>query len=582
VRRPALAEPGLAQKIFQGTRGEKGKWTEILARGEYTLSCESSEGNDNILRLFGVEANYTENPAARGPSQRALVWHITAPTATHEASGSVDTLDGPLFIQVKDINGKLLGSGKSDYGGPALRRENDVWHGLAPLRWTHVDELGKGEYLLPAGWRKEKDDRFVAERGPVVWNSTGTDLVRSIKADSLDARDLMAGTMTSVNASLEGESALGGGEVWAEAVEVDGGHLRFSAPIKFEHRQGWRGTAASGAATRQGGDQPKGGSQSHGALELIDFSASGVLAQEATKGGPPKIDVRQAKANEAVWTGSSLQMLGDVKWDLEITEKGGSATRYLLSAPTAFYSPALGAIRSEGRPALSWGGRTLNSDTMAYLVREQAWHLEGQVHGTVPGGIITAGPASGSASDWSFSGPIRADYQRWGAIVGDRLVWAGGEAPSYIFTGSPSVFTGAGHRLSGQKIVHSGDKLQFPSGIQGTITFQGETFTLRADRAEITQGGDAASRGVSIEEVRLRGRVECSAKSYRFASREATITFENNQPKRILASGGTSLQGSLGGGAGDSIEIVFEQGSAQPSINWLGQVRGKVDVPLGR
>jgi hypothetical protein len=82
--------------------------------------------------------------------------------------------------------------------------------------------------------------------------------------------------------------------------------------------------------------------------------------------------------------------------------------------------------------------------------------------------------------------------------------------------------------------------------------------------------------------VRLLGRIECSAKTYRFASREASITFENNQPRRILASGGTSLQGSLGGGAGDAIELIFEQGSNQPSVKWSGQVRGKIEVPFGR
>jgi hypothetical protein len=165
--------------------------------------------------------------------------------------------------------------------------------------------------------------------------------------------------------------------------------------------------------------------------------------------------------------------------------------------------------------------------------------------------------------------------------MGDRLVWAGGAAPSYIFTGSPAVFCGGGHRLSGQKIVRSGNQLQFSSGIQGNITFQGEVFTLRADRAEIIQG-DNTAQGASIKEVRLLGRVECSAKTYRFASKEATIAFENNQPRRIIASGGTSLQGSLGGGTGEAIELVFEQGSNQPSINWSGQVRGKVEVPFGR
>jgi lipopolysaccharide export system protein LptA len=540
------------------------------------------------LRLFEVEAKYIENPVAHGIPQRTLVWHITAPTATHEANGAVDTLDGPLFIQVKDIDGNLLGSGKSDHKGPALRRENEVWYGLAPLHWVQVDEIGKGEYFLPSGWRKEKDDRFVVEHGPVIWNSMGTDIVRELTADSLDAQDLMSGVLKNVNAALVGGNALGGGQIWAEEVEIEGTLLHFLAPLKFEHQNGWRGTATSGVAIRPGGDN------STRALELFDFKASGLLGPEATKMDLSKINVHQAKANEAKWTGAGLQMTGDAQWDLEISEKNENRTRYLLKAPIIFYrvapgdelpkNIALGAIHSEGSPILYWADNSVRSQTMTYLIKEQVWQLEGQVYVTVPGGNITAGPTSGSASNWIFTGPIRANYQNWGTVQGDRLVWSDRPLPSYIFTGNPVVLSGDAHRLSGKIIIHSNNQLQFTSGIQGNITFQGEMFTLRADNAVIIRDDNIAPEGteVLIKEVRLVGRVECSAKSYRFSSKEASITFENNQPRRILASGGTSLQGSLGSGVGDSIELIFEQGSDHPNINWSGQVRGKIGVSLGR
>jgi hypothetical protein len=589
LKHPASRDADMSSDPFHGVRGKKGQWVERLPNGEYTLTCESSEGDEGVLRLKTVEAHYVEKPLGDDGAQRALVWRVEAPTATHDASGAGDTLDGPLSIRISDAGGALLGAGKIENAGPALRRVNDVWTGLAPLLWTQMDDMGKGEYHLPAGWRKEADNRFVVERGPVVWNAAGPDLVRRLTADGLDARGLADGILANVSAELVGEGALGGGQIWAERVEVAGTTLRFQAPLKFAHQQGWQGTAEGGIATRAKGAGPEGG------LELKGFDAHGALAPTGS-GSPSNVNVHQAKANGVRWTGAGLQMEGNVVWDLDVAEKDGGATRYLLRAPRAFYrnapwrpndglpqNVAVDSIRAEGSPVLSWSGNSLNSPAMAYHTAKQAWYMESPVYGTVPGGSFSAGSATGSASRWAFSGAIRADYRAWGTLRGDGLVWDEAPAPAYTFTGNPAVLASLDRRFSGERIVYSNDRLQFPAGIRGSLNFQGETFTLRAANAEMIGSGPASGKGgVSIGEVRLTGSVECSGQGYRFSSKEAIILFDGDQLKRITAKGGASLQGSLGAGSGDTLELTFVQGKSQPQVTWTGQVRGVVEVSLDR
>jgi len=578
----------MTNNFFQGTRGEKGQWTEKLARGEYTLTCESSEGDGNTLKLIGVEAKYVEDFAAQEPGRRTLIWHITAPTAIHENEKATDTLDGPLFIQVRDIDGNLLGSGKSDFEGPALRRENDVWHGLAPLHWIQTDDSGKGEYFLPAGWRKENNDWFVVERGPVVWNSAGTDLLRTLTADSLNAKDLTTGILNNAKAYLVGDDSSERGEIQAERVEIAGNELRFLAPVRFEHQNGWRGTASEGIAVR-----PE-TSDTLGILDLKNFSASGLLGSSDTAKNASKVNVHEARANDTKWSSAGLQMEGDVLWDLDISEKNGNATRYFLKAPRLFYRNAsggdlpediaIGSVRSEGHPVLTWNKNSLSASAMTYFITERAWHLGSPVYGIVPGGSFSAGPASGSDSHWIFNGSIKADYKNWGTLRGNSMIWDDSPEPVYTFIGTPAVLVGIDRRLAGEKIVHKNNQLQFPNGVQGSMNFQGETFTLKADNAVIigSESNVSGRAGTLVKEVRLLGRVECSAQSFRFSSEEAIITFENNRPKQITAKRYASLQGSLGNGVGDVLELKFEQGKSKPLINWTGRVRGKADVVIGQ
>ena len=597
LKRPVIKEAEMTRNPFQGTRGESGQWVERLSRGEYTMTCESSEGNESALKLKGVAVTYTENPRVNNPAQRTLIWRIKAPTAVHETKMSVDTLDGPLFIEINDVSGTLLGSGKIDQTGPALRRENDVWLGLAPLRWTQLDESGKGEYFLPAGWRKNADDRFVVEQGPVVWNSTGSDIIRSVKAESLDATGISTGILINAQATLIGESAMGGGQIWAERVEVAGETLRFLAPLKFEHQRGWNGTASEGIAIRspssnssnisvtQNSPNPP---NSHDALELKDFRAQGLLDAANNDGSASAINVRQVSANGARLTRAGLQMEGNVQWDLDLREKNGRAANYLLRAPRAFYRSApgnelpkdmaIGSIRSEGNPVLTWDNNTLSAPVMTYLIAERIWRLDEPVYGTVTGGSFSAKSASGTASRWIFNGPIRADYKNWGSLRGNSLIWNESPESIYTFTGNPAVLTGLERRLSGEKIIRKNNQLQFPLGIQGSLNIQGETFGLRADRAEVV-GNDNIN---SIKEAHLIGRVECLTETYRFSAQEAIITFDNNRISKIIAKGEASLQGSLGSGVGEFLELNFEQGKSRPRINWSGQVRGKIEAPFGK
>jgi hypothetical protein len=161
------------------------------------------------------------------------------------------------------------------------------------------------------------------------------------------------------------------------------------------------------------------------------------------------------------------------------------------------------------------------------------------------------------------------------------LIWNEFPESTYTFTGKPANLAGLDRRLSGETIIHSNNRLYFPSGIQGNLNFQGETLTLRADNAEII-GDDVNSEffNTSIKELRLKGRVECSAQAYRFSSKETQISLKNNRIERIIAFGGTRLHGSLGSGMGDTLELVFQPGENQPVVSWTGKVRGKVEVPF--
>jgi hypothetical protein len=568
----------------------------MLQRGSYTLTCESSEGTEDLLLLSGVEATYAESPAAGLQAQRILTWHISSPSASRNPASATDTLDGPLRIQVKDVHGNLLGSGESGTGGPALRRVKDVWHGLAPLRWTQIDDQGKGDYLLPAGWRKEADDRIVIGHGPVVWRSAKAEIIHELTAASLVAKDFSNGIFFGVKASLVGEGALAGGEITAGRVETSEATLRFEAPVAFENKRGWHGTALEGIAIHSSANN------STASVDLKDFSASGTLFAERPADGHAAIFVRHAKANGVRWTRAGLQMEGNVQW---LLSNGGSAADagpdrggigadgYLLRAPRLFYrgapgselpaNVALGTIRSEGYPVLEWGGRTLSSPTMTFSSSNRAWLLDGPVHGTVPGGTFSSGPAAGSPAGWEFTGPVRADYLNWGTLMGDRLHMAESQEPTYTFTGRPAVLVGFDRRLQGAKIIRRGHLLLFPNGFQGHLNYRGETMTLRADTAEISSPSDLIGTGHEIKEARLSGRVEGSAQGVKFSSKEATITFDSgNQPRLIVAKGGTALHGSLGSGFGETLELAFEPGKSQPTLSWTGHVRGKIEVDLER
>ncbi|MCL1892820.1 MAG: hypothetical protein FWG02_01115 [Holophagaceae bacterium] len=583
TRRSETVEPLLAESLFQGTRGEKGQWTEILPRGVYTLNCESSEGNEKTVKLMGVTAKYIENPPSNATSQRTLTWYITAPTATHEAEYPVDILDGPLFIEVRDANGVLLGSGKSDHHGPALRRETDVWLGLAPLHWVQIDEMGRGEYFLPEGWRKESDDRFVVSQGLVEWKTSDVGFIRNLTAKGLNAKDITSGILDDVIATLGNDGNFGGGRIWAQQVEVAGPILNFVAPIRFQHDNGWQGTAMRGTAIRS--ETPN----TQGVLDLESFDANGILGAELSSRNISQIVVHSAKADFAKWTASGISMEGNVLWDLEANEKNGVVKRYLLKAPKTMYrnapgNIATGLIRSEGNPVLEWDNITLSSPEMTYQISQQTWNLKSPVSGTVPGGTFSAGSGSGSDSGWMFSGDIRADYRAWGTLRGNSLVWSENPNPSYVFSGNPAVLTGMGRRISGEKIIQSETQLEFPNGIQGSITFKGDTFTLRADRA-IFQGkknSNNAGPGISLTEITLSGGVECSAPSYRLSSKTASLKFDNDRMVLITATGGIIFDGSLGSGVGDTLELIFDDDSKPPQIKFSGSVQGKIDVPIGR
>ena len=535
---PKPLAPKAKVDIFKGYGGKHGTFTEQLGEGRvFILDHESVAGDMDNLELSGVKARLEEPET---------LWHLISPSGQRTLGAW--TLQGPMQVEANAANSNLLlGRGNLPKAGPALRWEKGIWTGLSPLVWQDLEGQGKGRWNFPAGWRRDLEGRFFVDKGPVTWEATEVGTVQRMQAERLWLTlGFQEGHLEEVMANLVG------GRIWAGRADLDPHTIRWSAPIRFERDDGWKGTAESGFAPR-----PEKGQT----LDRMELKS--LRAQRSVAGGSEKMQAEGTR-----WTGAGLRLEGQVTWEQPL-----DGELLLLRAPSVLIregqgtdlpeSLPLGEAWAEGHPVLTWGQRSLSSTRMQIRRVERVWHLKAPVLGRGEQGTFSAGAGQGSPRRWDFEGPIKASVLNGGTLRGDHLQW---EAETWIVTGNQATWTRLRERLAGPRIVRKGVLITFPEGISGALAGVDGDFAVRADRAEY-QG----------EEIRLSGRVECRGGGWRLQADRISVKLGPGRTvKQINANGAVTLRGRLGEGWGESLEL--EPDPVAPKARWQGRVRGLAEV----
>jgi hypothetical protein len=119
-------------------------------------------------------------------------------------------------------------------------------------------------------------------------------------------------------------------------------------------------------------------------------------------------------------------------------------------------------------------------------------------------------------------------------------------------------------RLTGPRVVRTGDLLEFPAGIAGAVAALDGDINIQADRAR-AEGN----------RIRLEGRVECQGQGWNLQADRTSVTLgPGNMVKQVQADGGVFLRGRLGEGRGDSLRLDPNGRTVQ----WLGRVKATAEV----
>lgn len=530
-------DPGAAPA--DGAQGRFGTVTEPLGDGLFVLSYETITGMEEDLQLHKVTGKLQEP---------RTTWRLESPSA-RKAAG-VWTLFGPMAIAATAPGGgPALGEGAIDTEGPALGWDKGVWHGLAPLVWNDLQGSGRGRWDLPAGWRRGLDEKFVVDKGPVRWTAAEPGAVQTLTAERLVAvLGFREGHMEAVTGQLTG------GEVQARAVDIEPDWIRWSAPVTFTRDDGWHGTAAGGRAPRP----PAGGS--FGKVEFTDF--------QAQRGIPEGTE--SVRANGARWTPAGLRLEGDVRLEQPLDQGKVllRAPRLLQRTNPAAASPddlpadlPVGETWAEGQAVLSWGNRSLTSPRIEGRHKARTWKIQAPALGRSEYGTFSAGEGRGNPARWMFDGPIQARFGDDSRAQADALVW---EDRRFTLTGRPVTVNRFRERLTGPKVVRTGDQLEFPAGLAGALAALDGDINLQADRAR-----------VEPTRITLDGRVECLGQGWTLQADRTSVTLgPGNMVKHVQADGGVFLRGRLGEGRGDSL-LLDPNGR---TVKWVGRVKAAAEV----
>lgn len=525
------------------TSGRSGIVTESSKRGPLVLSYRSITGSKDDLQLKEVKGQLRESET---------VWDMSFPCA--KKSGETWTFFGPLDFNSTKINGNAaIGKGCISDGGPALRLDQGIWYGLSPMTW--YDLSGQGKWILPAGWYRDLNGKFIVENGPVRWlpNKGSHPLNMNANKDihllNMDAnrmrinKDFQEGHMEDVTVNLVG------GKVKVESVDIYKTYINWLGPVSFVMNDGWCGSSTGGLTPRSSG---KNGIEKK--VELKEF--------QANRG----IDGRESiKADCAIWTKVGLRLDGNVCMEQPLDSKRIDSKRILLRANKILQrnrsgldgnfpiKMPVGEIWAGPQAVLSWddGKSLISSHHMAFNKKTRQWLISSPAHGRLAGAAFTAGKGQGDLISWSFDGPV--------------------------------LLTRFRERLAGRRLVMHNKALEFPDGIVGTLAAAYKDISIKTDRGKISRTLDEdisikADRGKSSRTfINLDGRAECSGSNWRLQADSISVTLNaENKVNKIDGIGAVFLVGQMGEGRGDSISIDL----SKKTVDWLGKVKTIVGADL--
>lgn len=533
--RPPEASLREASLPGQSGVGRQGTIIEQLGDGRFVVSFDRIAGTKEQHQVEGV-TGILEEPKTH--------WRMQSPQAAREQG--IWTLDGPMKVEAKLPGGPQIGRGEMVRPGPALKWERGVWTGLQPLSWESLDGPSRGTWSLPEGWNRDLEGRFRAEKGPVRWVASGPGAIRWMESERLWVTlGLEEGEMETVRAGVEG------GTLSAPLARVSPERLSWPSGLQFRRDDGWQGQAEEGSAPRPPEGQP---------LECLELKK--VKARRSVPEGTEHLDALGAR-----WTPTGFRLEGDVRW-----EQPAEGHSLVIRAPRVMFRQVAGGTdlpedlppgdaRAEGRVVLTWNGRSMSTPSATLRKDSRQWWVQAPILGRSEWGTFQSGPGSGDPRRWVFTGPIQAWLVAGGSLRGDRLVW---EEEAWTFTGKPATWQRIRERLSGPRIVRKNDHISFPEGLNGALAADEGDLLLRADCGESVPG-----------RIQLEGRVECRGQGYRIqADRVEVEVGAGNTVQRIQARGKVQLEGAMGEGRGDFLDLDPQARSAR----WEGKVRGRVEV----
>ncbi len=142
----------------------------------------------------------------------------------------------------------------------------------------------------------------------------------------------------------------------------------------------------------------------------------------------------------------------------------------------------IGETWAESEAVLSWGTQSLSSPRIEGRQKTRQWRIQAPALGRGEMGTFSAGEGRGNPTRWEFDGPILAHFGEGSTGQGDNLVW---ENNRYTLTGRPVTMTRFRERLTGPRLVRTGDLLEFPDGIAGALAALDGDINLQADHGRV-------------------------------------------------------------------------------------------------
>jgi hypothetical protein len=119
-------------------------------------------------------------------------------------------------------------------------------------------------------------------------------------------------------------------------------------------------------------------------------------------------------------------------------------------------------------------------------------------------------------------------------------------------------------RLTGPRLVRTGDLLDFPDGIAGALAALDGDINLQAARGKVQR-----------TLINLDGRVECQGQGWNLQADHISVTLgPGNMVKQVNGNGAVVLRGRMGEGRGDA--LVLDPGLK--TATWLGRVKAVTEV----